>query len=178
MWPHAQGCAHTERQRGSGFMVGARIKSAWRRLHGGLALIRCYEVLRSLHGLDIHWNGSQGPPQGHAVTQTDRQEMSKNMGILTLISAQLVICVIHHRHRLPLGSKAYRACPACAPTCRSVLLHAQKSLIMMHCHWWESIKKHHGSYGPQYASFRCAAYFDRYYDKLKASRNKKVPEGT
>jgi hypothetical protein len=28
--------------------------------HGGLALIRCYEVFRSLHGLEIHWNGSQG----------------------------------------------------------------------------------------------------------------------
>ncbi len=36
--------------------------SAWRKQHGGLALIRCYEVFRSLHGLDIHWNGSQGSP--------------------------------------------------------------------------------------------------------------------
>jgi hypothetical protein len=43
-------------------MVGAGIKSAWRRLHGGLALIRCYEVFRSLHGLEIHWNGGQGSP--------------------------------------------------------------------------------------------------------------------
>ncbi len=39
------------------FMV-AGINSAWRRLHGGLALIRCYEVFRSLHGLEIHLNGS------------------------------------------------------------------------------------------------------------------------
>jgi hypothetical protein len=47
---------------GQVFMVGAGINSAWRRLHGGLALIRCYEVFRSLHGLEIHWNGSQGSP--------------------------------------------------------------------------------------------------------------------
>jgi hypothetical protein len=43
-------------------MAGAGIKSAWRRLHGGLALIRCFEVFWSSHGLEIHWNGSQGPP--------------------------------------------------------------------------------------------------------------------
>jgi hypothetical protein len=30
-------------------------KAAWR-------VIRCYEVFRSLHGLEIHWNGSQGSP--------------------------------------------------------------------------------------------------------------------
>jgi hypothetical protein len=43
-------------------MVGAGINSAWRKQHGGLALIRCDEVFRSLHGLEIHWNGSQGSP--------------------------------------------------------------------------------------------------------------------
>ncbi len=42
------------------FMVGAGIKSAWRRLHGGL--IRCYEVFSSLHDLEIHCNSSQGSP--------------------------------------------------------------------------------------------------------------------
>jgi hypothetical protein len=26
-----------------------------------------------LHGLEIHWDGSQGPLSGHAVTQTDRK---------------------------------------------------------------------------------------------------------
>jgi hypothetical protein len=49
-------------------MVGAGINSAWRRLHGGLALIWCYEAFRSLNGLEIHWNGSHGSPYGHAVT--------------------------------------------------------------------------------------------------------------
>jgi hypothetical protein len=41
-------------------MAGAGINSTWRRLHGGLVLIRVYEVFRSLHGLEIHWSGSQG----------------------------------------------------------------------------------------------------------------------
>jgi hypothetical protein len=44
------------------FMVGAGINNAWRKQHGGLALNRCYEVFRSLQGLEIHWNGSQGSP--------------------------------------------------------------------------------------------------------------------
>jgi hypothetical protein len=48
-------------------MTGAGINSVWRRLHGGLVLIRCFEVFRSFHPhsfhvLEIHWNGSQGPP--------------------------------------------------------------------------------------------------------------------
>jgi hypothetical protein len=30
-------------------------------LHGGLVLIRCFQVFRSLHGQEIHWKGSQGP---------------------------------------------------------------------------------------------------------------------
>ncbi len=47
---------------GARFMVGAGINSAWRKQHGRLALIRCYEVFRSLHGLEINWNGSQGSP--------------------------------------------------------------------------------------------------------------------
>jgi hypothetical protein len=34
-------------------MAGAGINSALRRLHGGLALIRCFEVFRSFHGLEI-----------------------------------------------------------------------------------------------------------------------------
>jgi hypothetical protein len=47
---------------GGGQVYGAGINSAWRGMHGGLALIRCYEVFRSLHGLEIDWNGSQGSP--------------------------------------------------------------------------------------------------------------------
>jgi hypothetical protein len=31
-------------------------------IHGELWFIRCYEVFRSLHGLETHWNGSQGSP--------------------------------------------------------------------------------------------------------------------
>ncbi len=41
--------------------------------HGGLALIRCYEVFRFLHGLDIHWNGSR-PPK---ATLQHRQAISE-----------------------------------------------------------------------------------------------------
>ncbi len=57
---------------GGGGQVHGRagINSAWRRLHGGLALSRCYDVFRSLHGLEIHCNG-QGPTEGHAA---DRQK--------------------------------------------------------------------------------------------------------
>jgi hypothetical protein len=55
-------------------MAGAGIKSAWRRLHGGLALIRCFEVLRSVHGLEIHWNAAKAHPrwgyaERHAITK-------------------------------------------------------------------------------------------------------------
>jgi hypothetical protein len=53
-------------------MAVAAINSALARLHGRLALIRWFDVFRALHGLGIHWNGSQGPPLGHAVTQTDQ----------------------------------------------------------------------------------------------------------
>jgi hypothetical protein len=45
------------------FMGGAGINSARRMLHGGLALIWCYEVFRSLYGLEPRWNGSQGQPR-------------------------------------------------------------------------------------------------------------------
>ncbi len=33
-------------------------------VHGqsSMALIQCYEIFRSLHGLEIHWNGGQGSP--------------------------------------------------------------------------------------------------------------------
>jgi hypothetical protein len=49
---------------GGGHVHGQRWyqKSALGRKHGGLVLVRCYEVFRSLHGLEIHWNGSQGSP--------------------------------------------------------------------------------------------------------------------
>jgi hypothetical protein len=40
------------------------INSAWTRLHGGLGLIRCFKVFRSLRVLEIYWSGSQGPPCG------------------------------------------------------------------------------------------------------------------
>jgi hypothetical protein len=40
-------------------------------LHGGLALIRCFEEFMSLHGLEIHWNGSQGNLGPYC--NTDRQ---------------------------------------------------------------------------------------------------------
>jgi hypothetical protein len=45
------------------FMVGAGINNAWRKQHGGLALIRCYEVFRSLHGLEIHWTAAKAHPR-------------------------------------------------------------------------------------------------------------------
>jgi len=52
---------------------GSGAWSAWTGLHGGLAQIRCFEVFRSLHGLEIHWDGSQGPPLGPCYNNTDRQ---------------------------------------------------------------------------------------------------------
>jgi hypothetical protein len=39
-------------------MADTGIISAWRRLHGGLALIRLFEVFRSLHSLEVHWKGA------------------------------------------------------------------------------------------------------------------------
>jgi hypothetical protein len=43
-------------------MVSAGITSAWRRLHSGPALIRCMEVFSTFRDLEIHLDGSQGPP--------------------------------------------------------------------------------------------------------------------
>jgi hypothetical protein len=50
---------------GGGFQIHSQrwYQQCMERLHGGLALIRCFQVFTSLHGLENHWNGSQGPPR-------------------------------------------------------------------------------------------------------------------